>query len=270
MSGLFAAGNNPYGRRLDRASRPCWTDVMQVCEQGHQITDRLKEFPDRSREFCEKCGSKTISACPKCQKPIPGYRNVSGVLHLSSYREPVPMNCGGCGTAFPWKGQKADEMMPTMSPSTSNKVFVVHGHSEEMKQAAARVLQTLSLMPVILHEQPNKGMTIIEKIEEYADVGFAIVLLSGDDLGYLAPAEIKKPAPKRRARQNVILELGFFLGKLGRGKVVALVDQCDLEFPSDYSGIVYTAYDAPGHWKFELVRELRSAGYDIDANKLIA
>lgn len=104
----------------------------------------------------------------------------------------------------------------------SNKVFVVHGHAEDMKQAAARILSTLGLDPIILHEQANQGKTIIEKFEAHAEVGFAVVLLSGDDMAYPASVERKKAKPRPRARQNVILELGYFLGKLGRNKVFIL------------------------------------------------
>ena len=89
-----------------------------------------------------------------------------------------------------------------------------------MKQAVARTVERLGLEAVILHEKSNRGQTLIEKIERYFDVGFAVVLLSPDDTGY-ANAEGPKSA-RPRARQNVILELGYFAGKLGRENVVAL------------------------------------------------
>jgi predicted nucleotide-binding protein len=147
-------------------------------------------------------------------------------------------------------------------------VFVVHGHDEEMKQAVARTLTTLGLDPVILHERPNQGRTVIEKFADYADVGFALVLLSPDDQ---ARARVPPDGPlKTRARQNVILELGYFLGRLGREKVVALFRQ-DLEFemPSDYSGVIFVPYDPAGRWQFDVLRELKVAGYQVDANKLL-
>jgi predicted nucleotide-binding protein len=67
----------------------------------------------------------------------------------------------------------------------------------------------------------------------------------------------------------VVVELGYFVGSLGRERVVALKRGSELEVPSDFNGVVYTPYDDAGHWKFELVRELKAAGYDVDANKLI-
>lgn len=152
----------------------------------------------------------------------------------------------------------------------SNKVFIVHGHDVEMKEAVARILEKLELQPVILHEQPNKGRTIIEKFTAHADVGYAVVLLSPDDLGCSSseyPAEIKC-----RARQNVILELGFFLGKLGRSNVLPLYkkeDGKDFELPSDYDGVIYTEYDQSEAWHGKLVKELKASGYRVDANKVL-
>jgi predicted nucleotide-binding protein len=123
----------------------------------------------------------------------------------------------------------------------SEKIFIVHGHNEEMKLTAARLIEKLGLKPIILHEQPNKGRTIIEKFERLTqDISFAIVLLSADD---------EKADGKYQARQNVILEWGYFIAKLGRENVVALYDEStesdSLEIPSDISGILYEPYDKP-------------------------
>jgi len=149
----------------------------------------------------------------------------------------------------------------------TNDVFVVHGRDEEMKQHVARILSRLGLNPIILHERPNAGRTIIEKFELNAATGFAIVLLSPDDKGCLAEDD---PASARlRARQNVILELGYFVGKLGRSRVFPLKRGDDIEVPSDFSGVVYTAFDSAGLWRFELVRELQEAGYQVDANAIV-
>ena len=148
----------------------------------------------------------------------------------------------------------------------SNRVFIVHGHDEEMKQAVARFIEKVGLETIILHEQPNQGKTIIEKFEEYSDVGYAVVLLSPDDMGYSEQRGSESIQP--RARQNVILELGFFAGKLGRSRTFAL-KRGDLELPSDISGVIWTEYDtANGRWQHDLVKELKAAEYDIDANKI--
>ena len=146
----------------------------------------------------------------------------------------------------------------------TNKVFVIHGHDESARETVARFLEQLGIEPVILHEQANKGRTIIEKFEDHTDVTFAVVLLTPDDVGGLRH---EQPDLNPRARQNVILELGFFLGKLGRQRVCALV-KGHVETPSDYDGVVYTDLDSAGGWRMKLVQELKAAELDVDANRV--
>jgi predicted nucleotide-binding protein len=148
----------------------------------------------------------------------------------------------------------------------SRKVFIVHGHNDAIRESCARFLERLDLRPIILHEQPNAGRTIIEKFQDYADVGFAVVLLTADDKG--GTKNTDPTALKPRARQNVIFELGFFIGKLGRSKVCALYEN-GVELPSDYNGVLFTPIDAAGTWKFQLCREIKAAGIDVDLNKAI-
>jgi predicted nucleotide-binding protein len=145
---------------------------------------------------------------------------------------------------------------PTPPLNASNKIFVVHGHDNEPKEAVARFLSQLGYEPIILHEQPNRGRTIIQKFrDEASDVGFAVVLVTGDD---------ETADGKRRARQNVILELGFFLGRLGPERVVAIVKGQDVERPSDFDGVIYTPFDPD--WRSSLAKELDAAGYEVDWN----
>lgn len=113
-------------------------------------------------------------------------------------------------------------------------------------------------------QQPNEGRTIIEKFEDHADVGFAIVLMTPDDVGALVK---EKDKLKPRARQNVIMELGFFLGKLGRKRVCAL--HKDVEIPSDYKGVLYVPMDKQGGWQLKLATEIKAAGIEIDLNKVM-
>lgn len=154
-----------------------------------------------------------------------------------------------------------------LNMQNSDKIFIVHGHDEEMKQTVARVVEKLDLKPIILHEQPNGGKTIIEKFETHSsDVSFAIVLLSPDDKGCTVDAF--PDDAKTRARQNVILELGYFIGKLGRDRVFVLhKNSSDFELPSDILGVLYTPYDS--NWKFDFVKELQACGYKVDANKIL-
>lgn len=152
-----------------------------------------------------------------------------------------------------------------LGPISGSKVFLVHGHDESVREGTARFLEKLNLEPIILHEQPNAGKTIIEKVEAYSEVAFAVVLLTPDDVGGVIsnPEELKP-----RARQNVILELGYFLGKLGRTHVAALIKD-DIEKPSNYDGVVYISIDAGGAWKLQLARELKTAGLNIDLNDAV-
>lgn len=147
----------------------------------------------------------------------------------------------------------------------SKRIFIVHGHNETMKESVARLVKNIGLDPIILHEQPNKGRTIIEKFEDYSDVGYAIVLFSPDDVGYSVNSDSK--SGMLRVRQNVILELGFFIGKLGREKVTVLhLEKNKIEFPSDIFGILYIPYDESGMWKYRLTDELKSCGFAVSRN----
>lgn len=146
----------------------------------------------------------------------------------------------------------------------SRDVFLVHGRDDGAKETVARFLEKLELNPIILHEQANRGMTLIEKFEEHCNVAFAVVILTPDDVGYLKdqPNEAKP-----RARQNVVFELGFFFGKLGRERVCAL-HKGSIEILSDIDGIIYVSMEK-GTWHFDLAREIRAAGIDVDLNKVV-
>ncbi len=150
--------------------------------------------------------------------------------------------------------------------STSRIVFVVHGRNDELKETVARFLGQLNLNPIILHEQPSGGRTIIEKFEAQSDACFAVVVLTPDDVGRLAAdtsAELQS-----RARQNVIFEWGFFVAKLGRRNVCALCAE-GVEVPSDVGGVIYVELDRKGAWKMLLARELKAGGVDVDLNRAI-
>nr|VFK59004.1 MAG: Predicted nucleotide-binding protein containing TIR -like domain [Candidatus Kentron sp. TC] len=151
------------------------------------------------------------------------------------------------------------------TPSETDKIFIIHGRDGGTKETVARFIETLDLKPVILHEQSNRGRTIIEKFEKHAEVGFAIALLTPDDRGALQGHEKDL---KPRARQNVIFEFGYFMGRLGRQRVCALT-KGDVEPPSDWAGVVYIPLDGPGAWKMGLVKELKAAGFEVDANRAL-
>lgn len=148
---------------------------------------------------------------------------------------------------------------------SNKKVFIVHGHDELAESQMARFIEKIGLQAIILHEQPNSGRTIIEKIEANSDVQYAVVLYTPCDLG--RAKEDGTEAEKYRARQNVAFEHGYLIGKLGRDKVSALV-KGDVETPGDISGVVYIKMDDGGAWKTQLVKEMKSVGLECDINKI--
>lgn len=157
------------------------------------------------------------------------------------------------------------EITPQDKSSISNKIFIVHGHDSAIKEATARTLTKLGLEPIILHEQADGGRTIIEKFEENSsEVGFAVILLTADDDGKAK----KETSYKSRARQNVVFEMGYFVGKLGRNRVFLLLAE-GVEKPGDLDGIVYTPIDFNDGWKLKLVKELKACGYNVSADKLM-
>ena len=181
--------------------------------------------------------------------------------HQKDISEMVSRLQGICGQL-----ELYDERLETSSRIFGNDVFIVHGHDEAAKHKIARFIDDLDLTATILDEQPSRGQTIIDKFEEHADkAGFAIVLLTSDDLG--APKDNKNEL-KPRARQNVILELGYFLCSLGRERVRVLHEE-GVELPSDIYGLSYVQMAKGGGWKLELAQEMASVGISVDLNKLV-
>ena len=158
-----------------------------------------------------------------------------------------------------------DEPEAALPHTLGDEIFIVHGRDDGLKEIVARFVEKLGLKATILHEQPSGGQTIIEKLEKYADkAGFAIVLLTPDDVGALK-GKIEDES-KPRARQNVVFELGYFMGKLGRERVSPLF-KGEIEKPSDIDGVVYVPMDGED-WKLKLGQEMKNAGFPVDMNKI--
>ncbi|WLA12633.1 nucleotide-binding protein [Xanthomonas translucens] len=152
---------------------------------------------------------------------------------------------------------------PAVIPSVpgefnTSQVFIVHGHDDIAKLEMASYVKGLGLEPIILHLQASSGRTIIEKIEHYSNVGFGVVLYTPCDLG----SKVGALTSAYRARQNVVFEHGYLIGKLGRARVAAMV-KGQVETPNDISGVVYIQLDDAGAWRDELVKEMRTAGYRV-------
>lgn len=196
-------------------------------------------------------------------KVIEGYRRgiESAVLKLKTLKELLEERLQDATDVFPsGSGAKPQEKF-----LNTRRVFVVHGRDEAAKDAVARFLSRLDLNPIILHEQPNQGRTIIEKFEAHSAVDYAVVIFTPDDVGH-PTNEPEKARP--RARQNVVLELGFFLGSLGRQRICVLY-KGDVEIPTDYNGVLYVPMDDNGAWRLSIAREMKNAGVAVDLNKVM-
>ena len=207
--------------------------------------------------------------------PIMAFSGMSNSVYVSAY-------CNGLTRAKALLESMLDEIedyWPDDNPQepisegqvmpeqrVSNRVFVVHGRDGGTRDRVARFLETLQLEVVVLQERASEGRTIIEKFEDYSDAGFAVVLCTPDDVGALASEKDNNLRP--RPRQNVILELGYFWGKLGRKRVCALLDG-KMDMPSDYDGVLFIPLDDGEGWKLILARELRAAGLPIDMNLIV-
>ena len=192
-----------------------------------------------------------------------------GLIAYEGRGNSVCVTVDGYSEMDPRKKQSAAEPQSGTSAAPqargSRRVFVVHGRDDGTKETVARYLEKLDLQPVILHEQASEGKTIIEKFEAHAEVAYAVVLFTPDDEGY--PAGMPDRA-QPRARQNAVLELGFFTAKLGRERV-CLLHKGKMEMPSDYAGVLYVELDDPGAWRLAVAKEIRACGIEIDLNKVM-
>ena len=195
--------------------------------------------------------------------------NLGTVLKLSNG---CIINCWDKGTAN-CQGKNADQITALLSDtpisSTQNrKVFVVYGHDNHARTQLEAMLRRWDLEPLILDQLISSGQTIIEKLEEYTQqANFGIVLATPDDIGYPKNDETKK---QYRVRQNVVLELGMLLSKIGREKIAILLSQAeDMEKPSDIDGLIYIPFkDNVEETKLSLAKEMQNNGYALDIAKL--
>lgn len=244
----------------------------------HQLWDSIKIWDDHNRTLLGRIFSdESIAAAYGSSvtfikiKTISDYKRTIASFHRIKMRELDSIK--GRLTLYKPISQE-NHHIPDRIKSFGNKVFIVHGHDKTTKISVARFLEKLDLDVVILHEQPDKGRTIIEKLEANSseiEIGHAVVLLTPDDVGMPASKAgntSSKSSLRHRARQNVVFELGYFIAKLGRGRVRALYVE-GVELPSDYKGVIYTKLDDSDSWKLELAREIKAAGIDFDLNKIV-
>lgn len=224
-----------------------------------KVIDDLLVKSKRRCAFCYMQGDTTpkVGAIAHIEPVSRGGTNITDnlVFLCASHHAEIDRASGSTPTVAEIKAAR-DRLYDAISKeneglqATGPKVFIVHGHHDEAaRDELARFLTDHGLAPIVLSEQPSFGMTILEKIERNADADYAIAILS--------PAEASSTA-----RQNVLLELGFFLGRLGRRRVCALVTP-GMEIPSDIHGLLYVEKDDRGRWKHVLTRELTDAGVPL-------
>ncbi|APX84410.1 hypothetical protein BV511_06555 [Methylorubrum extorquens] len=241
----FIAESEKTGDSMSGSHQLVWPDDPEsVLGLGIQLIDKMAADPGFAIDFCHYyfySGSKIIAGIHAATRQfiIPFVRDYKAYV------------------------TSRGSIQPRLIMPKSNKIFIVHGHDGEARETVARFLGNIGFDPVILHEQPNRGRTIIEKVEANSDVGFAVVLLTPDDEGC-----VKGGTPEPRARQNVLLELGYFIGLLKRENVCAL-KRGQVDIPSDFAGVVWETMDAANGWKQALARELQAAGYEVDWNKVM-
>jgi len=214
----------------------------------------------RSERKIEECKQMVNS---KIRNAIYYYNNSEDLLPHKGLVEECTNNINDVHKQMGGSDAQNNEKTVNKMVDHSN-VFIVHGHDEVARLKLEEFLGKVGLNPIVLSHQADEGRTIIEKIEKYSNVGFAIVLYTYCDDG----KEKTESEYKKRARQNVVFEHGYMIAKLGRNKVCAL-RKGDIEIPSDYQGVIFKTMDESGGWQIELAKELKASGYSVDMNSLL-
>lgn len=190
----------------------------------------------------------------------------SNIADMATDRRLLPLSTGKDYTHdLLFKEHEVKNTKGNVVAGNNSNVFVVHGHDEQAKESTARFIEKLGLNAVILHEQANEGQTIIEKLEKHTNAAYAVVLFTPDDVGASASSpENLQP----RARQNVLVELGYMAAKIGRNRVCVL-RKGEVEVPSDFLGVLYIDIDEAGAWRLTLAKELKVAGLKVDLNEAL-
>lgn len=231
----------------------------ELIEAGATIADpKFKAWKTRTISFLEEqCGKDSVryQEFKKRMYDMPRAAGLDGknVILLDEMKTTI--------LEFQDYLKEIEEDGETMAVTDFSKVFIVHGHDSALRESVARIIEKQDIEAIILNEQANRGRTIIEKLENNTDVGAAVVLLTCDDIGKAKDEHNENP----RARQNVLFECGYLMGKLGRDKVIVIVED-GVDIPSDLKGLVYSTKD---DWKTDLLRELKEIGFSVDAGKLL-
>lgn len=230
------------------------------------ISGTLRDiFGDKTEEFYQYSAARQINTAPiRVGHPTPPWEVIEGLVKGRRRAiETLKQAQKNLTEKLEFMGQATVSSRPEVANRPRGRdVIIIHGRDDAAKLAVARFLEKARFNAIILHEQPNKGATVIEKLERQ-EVGFAVALLTPDDEGRLKGDATLRP----RARQNVVAELFYFMARLGRDRVAAFIRD-DVENPSDFGGVVYEKFDDGDGWKSLLLRELEAAGYEVDWSAL--
>lgn len=253
--------NHAYvGRRI-------FSSLQDIKEIGNNSTDiqknQLKAIWDNVYELLEHVQKNfpNNDFIPESMKSFDEIEKISDIHGTSQYLKSLLRKIADALDI------KHLEILPR-DTIVGTDIFIVHGHDEVIKEKTARFIEKLELTPVILHEQPNSGRTIIEKFEEYSSkIGFAVIILTPDDTAIIKTDD-GKIIEEKRGRQNAILELGFFLGAIGRKRTCVLYQE-GVKIPSDYDGVIYIKIDDNDAWKLSLAKEIKQSGIHVDLNNIL-
>jgi len=235
---LLAKAQRLYGQTRHLIDEPYWTSYGRSVNAFQQVLGQPNLLAARNDPFWENswggCSSAIQQAVGRQRERIAELKLRAATVGAAAGLKPPPA-----------------------------KVFIVHGHDRTVLSEVARFLDKLDIESIILMEQPHGGRTLMEKLERNSDVAYAVVLCTADDLGRAKDEEELQPRP----RQNVILELGYFIGSLGRDNLCVLREEA-LDMPSDFHGVGYHVLDSGGAWQLSLAKEMKAAGLPVDLNKL--
>lgn len=266
-------------RYLDDLSELDKTDLSQIKEEiiipflkgdkfyfGEYLLDKaaiITPIIKTSDITCEKYATELRKIPAFAKKTIRPREILQNTAYFKDITRSILMECQSLLQEATPKSNALTPDKPSKIMDTS-QVFIVHGHDNLARLEVANFIKSLGLKDIVLNEQASSGKTIIEKIEEYSDVGFAIVLYTPCDVG---ASQRQKDQLRSRARQNVVFEHGYLMAKIGRENVCALV-KGDIETPNDISGVVYIKMDEGDGWKLAVAKEMKKSGYDVDLNKI--
>ena len=245
-----------------------WSDynktlLLKLFDNTSIAEDAYTDFKEPRPILLASSGSTSLS--DELRYELRWYQNAmsSSINSLESIRDQLELYDEPSEMLQAISGNEGVSAMP--QSTFGNEVFIVHGHDDEAKETVARFVENFGIEATILHERANRGQTIPEKFEEHAgEAGFAIILLTPDDVG---ASKDESNNPKPRARQNVVLELGYFWGRLGRERMCVLYKE-GVELPSDIHGILYVPMDSSDGWQLQLAKEMKQAGLPVDLNRL--